>query len=214
MVNNHELQDVSLVVTGSQLVMICLFKPFKAFNIFWLAHLISHILTSSLRCWTTEVVVLVLLQKSRGLRWKDTGYMKSNVFSQKWYTEMTTWSYLWNEAKDCVCHVSHVVVELSHRSMEISSNEFNNLFYRAFVVKNIAGRFRSPNNKEEETSLLSEATPKATQYNTKWGRKVFEELHLRRQNKCAMLEIVGVAGLKCDNVEDLTVYSSTCRQLR
>ena len=39
----------------------------------------------------------------------------------------------------------------------------------------MAGRFRSPKGKEEETSLVSEATPKATQYNTKWGRKVFEE---------------------------------------
>ena len=41
----------------------------------------------------------------------------------------------------------------------------------------MAGRFRSQNlkGKEEETSLLSEAPPKAIQYNTKWGRKVFEE---------------------------------------
>ena len=41
----------------------------------------------------------------------------------------------------------------------------------------MAGRFRSQNlkSKEEETSLLSEAPPKAIQYNTKWGRKVFEE---------------------------------------
>ena len=31
----------------------------------------------------------------------------------------------------------------------------------------MAGRFRSPKSKEEETSLVSEATPKATQYNTK-----------------------------------------------
>ena len=88
------------------------------------------------------------------------------------------------------------------------------IYFIELCSRNIAGRFRSPNNKEEETSLLPEATPKATQYNTKWGRKVFEELHLRRQNKCAMLEIVGVAGLKCDDVEDLTIYSSTCRQLR
>ena len=69
----------------------------------------------------------------------------------------------------------------------------------------MADRFRSPKWKKEETSLLSEATPKATQYNTKWGRKVFEEWQQRRQNKCAMLEIVGVAGLKCEDVEDLTV---------
>ena len=62
----------------------------------------------------------------------------------------------------------------------------------------MAGPFRSPKSKEE-------ATPKATLYNTKWGRKVFEEWQQRRQNKCAMLEIVGVAGLKCEDVEDLTV---------
>ena len=68
----------------------------------------------------------------------------------------------------------------------------------------MAGRFRSPKSKEEETSLVSEATPKATQYNTKWGRKVFEEWQQRRQHTCAMLEVVGVADLKCD-VQGLTV---------
>ena len=35
----------------------------------------------------------------------------------------------------------------------------------------MAGRFRSPKSKEEDTSLVSEATPKATQYNTKWVEK-------------------------------------------
>ena len=58
--------------------------------------------------------------------------------------------------------------------------------------------------KEEETSLVSEATPKGTQYNTKWGRKVFKEWQQRRQNTCAMLEVVGVADLKCEDVQDLT----------
>ena len=37
----------------------------------------------------------------------------------------------------------------------------------------MAGRFRFSKSKEEETSLVSVATPKATQYYTKWGRKVF-----------------------------------------
>jgi len=69
----------------------------------------------------------------------------------------------------------------------------------------VAGRFRSPKSKEEETSLVSVATPKATQYYTKWGRKVFEEWRQRRQNTCAMLEVVGVADLKCEDVQDLTV---------
>ena len=69
----------------------------------------------------------------------------------------------------------------------------------------MAGRFRSPKSKEEETSLVLEATPKATQYNTKWGRKVFEEWQQRWQNTCAMLEVVGVADLKCEDVQDLTV---------
>ena len=53
----------------------------------------------------------------------------------------------------------------------------------------MAGRFRSPKSKEEETGLVSEAIPKATQWNTKWGRKVFEEWQQRRQNTCAMIEV-------------------------
>ena len=53
----------------------------------------------------------------------------------------------------------------------------------------MAARFRSPKSEEEETSLLSEATPIATQYNTKWNRKVFEEWQKRPQNKSAMLEL-------------------------
>ena len=65
----------------------------------------------------------------------------------------------------------------------------------------MAGRFRSPKSKEEETSLLSEATLKTTQYNTKWGRKVFEEWQQRRQK----LEVVGVTEMNCEDVEDLTV---------
>ena len=51
---------------------------------------------------------------------------------------------------------------------------------------------------------MSEATPKTTQYNTKWGRKVFEEWQQRRQNTSAKLEVVGVAKMNCENVEDLT----------
>ena len=106
---------------------------------------------------------------------------------------------------DCVCHVNHVGVELSHRSLEIFSIEFSNSFSYSFCSRNMAGRFRSPKSKEEDTSLVSEATPKATQDNTKWGRKVFEEWQQRRQNTCAMLEVVGVADLKCEDVQDLTV---------
>ena len=105
----------------------------------------------------------------------------------------------------CVCHVNHVGVELSYRSLEIFNTEFSNSFSYSFCSRNMAGRFRSPKSKEEETSLVSEATPKATQYNTKWGRKVFEEWQQRRQNTCAMLEVVGVADLKCEDVQDLTV---------
>ena len=69
----------------------------------------------------------------------------------------------------------------------------------------MAGRFHSPKSKEEETSLVSEATPKTTQYNTKWGRKVFEEWQQRRQNTSAKLKVVGVAKMNCEDVEDLTV---------
>ena len=53
-------------------------------------------------------------------------------------------------------------------------------FYRAFVVETWLDGF-TPKSKEEETSLLSEATPKATQYITEWQQ--------RWENKCAMLEI-------------------------
>ena len=52
---------------------------------------------------------------------------------------------------------------------------------------------------------MSEATPTATQYNTKRGRKVLEEWQQRRQNKCAMSELVGVAGPKCEDIQNLTV---------
>ena len=34
---------------------------------------------------------------------------------------------------------------------------------------------------------------------------MFEEWQQRRQNTCAMLEVVGVADLKCEDVQDLTV---------
>ena len=69
----------------------------------------------------------------------------------------------------------------------------------------MAGRFCSPKSKEEETSLVSEATPKTTQYKTTWGRKVFEKRQQRRQNTSAKLEVVGVAEMNCEDVEDLTV---------
>ena len=54
-------------------------------------------------------------------------------------------------------------------------NYSNSCSYR-FCGKNVAGRFRSPKSKEEETNLLSEVTLKATQYKTRWGKKVFKEL--------------------------------------
>ena len=71
----------------------------------------------------------------------------------------------------CVWHVNHAGVELSLRSLEIFSIEFSNPFTFSSCSRNMAGRFRSPKSKEEETSLVSEATPKTTQYNTKWGKK-------------------------------------------
>ena len=52
---------------------------------------------------------------------------------------------------------------------------------------------------------MSEATPRATQYNTKSGRKFLEEWKKRWQDKCAMSELVGVAGLKCEDIQNLTV---------
>ena len=54
----------------------------------------------------------------------------------------------------------------------------------------MAGRFRSPKSKEEETSLVSEATPKATQYNPKWDRKVFEKWQQRRQIHVQCLKLL------------------------
>ena len=101
--------------------------------------------------------------------------------------------------------MNHAGVELSLRSLEIFSIEFSNSFTFSSCSRNMAGRFRSPKSKEEETSLVSEATPKTTQYNTKWGRKVFEEWQQRRQNTSAKLEVVGVAEMNCEDVEDLTV---------
>ena len=56
-------------------------------------------------------------------------------------------------------------MELSLRSLEIFSIEFSNSFTFSSCSRNMASRFRSPKSKEEETRLVSEATPKTTQYN-------------------------------------------------
>ena len=69
----------------------------------------------------------------------------------------------------------------------------------------MAGRFCSPKGKKGEISFMLEGTLRATQYNTKCGRKVLEEWQQRRQNKWAMSELVGVDGLKCEDVQSLTV---------
>ena len=47
--------------------------------------------------------------------------------------------------------------------------QINKLEQSAF--KTLPNSKNGPKRKEEETSLLSEATLKATQYNTKWGKK-------------------------------------------
>ena len=57
------------------------------------------------------------------------------------------------------------------RSLEIFSIEFSNSFTFSSCSRNMAGRFRSLKSKEEETSLVSEATPKTRQYNNKMGKK-------------------------------------------
>ena len=36
-------------------------------------------------------------------------------------------------------------------------------------------------------------------------KKVFEEWQQQQQNTCAMFEVVGVADLKCEDVQDLTI---------
>ena len=69
----------------------------------------------------------------------------------------------------------------------------------------MAGRFCSPKGKKGEISFVLEGTQIATQYNTKCGRNVLEEWQQRRQNKWAMSELVGVAGLKCEDFQSLTV---------
>lgn len=66
----------------------------------------------------------------------------------------------------CVYHLNHMGVELSRSSLEILSNESSNSFLKVFFSINRAGRFRSPKSTEEENSLVSETTPKATQCNT------------------------------------------------
>ena len=66
-------------------------------------------------------------------------------------------------------------VELSHRRLKIFSIEF----HKAFVV---------------ETWLVGFALQRVM------SRKVFDEWQQRRQNKSAMSEVVGVVGLKCEEV--------------
>ena len=109
------------------------------------------------------------------------------------------------ETTGCVYHVNHAGVELSVRSLEVFSIEFRNSLTFGSCSRNMAGHHRSLKSKEEETSLVSEATPNTAQYNTKWERKVFEEWQQRWQNTCAKLEGVGVAEMNCEYVEDLTV---------
>ena len=61
------------------------------------------------------------------------------------------------------------------------------------------------NKLEQRNQSTFWATLKATEYNTKWGRKVFEEWQQWQQNTCAMFEVVGVADLKYKDVQDLTI---------
>lgn len=64
----------------------------------------------------------------------------------------------------CVSHVNHVGEELSHRSLEIFSTEF----HIAFVVETwLVGFTFQRAKKKRQVYGQNQATPKATQYNTK-----------------------------------------------
>ena len=69
----------------------------------------------------------------------------------------------------------------------------------------MAARHRDPKSEEQERYLLSEVVPRNTQYNTKWGVKVFRDWQETRQNKRAQLESIGFDNLDVTNVDDLTV---------
>ena len=64
-------------------------------------------------------------------------------------------------------------------------------------------RIREPKNEMEERSLLAEVTPKATLYNTKWVRKIFEDWQQNRSNKNPQVESVGYEGVNLRQMEDL-----------
>lgn len=105
----------------------------------------------------------------------------------------------------CVSRVNPLVVPLFNRTSEIFSIELQQLIFRSFVVETwLAGLAFQ---RVKKIRPLSEATPKSTQNNcyTRWGRKVLQKRQQRRQTTCAMLEVVGVADLKCEDVQDLTV---------
>jgi hypothetical protein len=50
-------------------------------------------------------------------------------------------------------------------------------------------RFRDPKNEEEDAALLSESTPKSTQYKTKWAAKILKSWQMSREMKYPMLEV-------------------------
>ena len=78
-------------------------------------------------------------------------------------------------------------------------------FHRAFVVETWLAGFALQRVKKKRQVYCQKPLQKQHNAMLSGVKKFFEKWQQRRQNKCAMLEIVGVAGLKCKDVEDLTV---------
>ena len=57
----------------------------------------------------------------------------------------------------------------------------------------------------EERSLVAAVTPKATQYNTKWARNIFEDWQQNRSNKNPNLESVVNEIINLSQVQDLNM---------
>lgn len=50
-------------------------------------------------------------------------------------------------------------------------------------------RFRNPKTQEENAEVLADATPKSTQYKTKWAIEIFRSWQLSRERKYPTLEV-------------------------
>ena len=79
------------------------------------------------------------------------------------------------------------------------------IFSHCQIASVATARFNPPKTEEEEISVLSEAVPKNTKYNTKWAVNVFTARKNTRINKKAQLKTSAGNGLESTNVKDLSV---------